>query len=163
METDMRYQMKQKLLSFGDDFTVKDADGSDAYFVDGKAFAIGDKASFQDMQGNELLRIEQKLLSIGKTFHILRDGRQVATVHKKPFTFFRDVFDVEDGAAGNLDAEGNFTDHEYRFTRDGQLVAGVSKKIFAFSDTYGVDIVAGEDDVLILACTVVIDMCSHDE
>lgn len=159
----MRYVMKQKLFSWGDDFTIKDENGQDRYYVDGKAFSIGDKASFQDMQGNELARIEQKLLSIGKTFRIYRDGKQVATVKKKPFTLFRDVFDVEDAAAGDLDAQGDFIDHEYQFTRDGKPAATVSKKFFSWTDTYGVEVAAGEDDVLILACTAVIDMCSHDE
>ena len=31
------------------------------------------------------------------------------------------------------------------------------------SDTYGVDIVEGEDDILILASTVVIDMACHGD
>jgi uncharacterized protein YxjI len=34
----------------------------------------------------------------------------------------------------------------------------VSKRFFAFSDTYGVDIVDGEDDITILATAVVIDL-----
>ena len=59
----MRYQMKQKLWALGDDFTIKDAAGSDVFFVDGKAFSFGDKLSFQDMGGNELAYISQKLLS----------------------------------------------------------------------------------------------------
>jgi uncharacterized protein YxjI len=159
----MRYVMKQKLFAFGDDFTIKDESGQDRYFVDGKAFSIGDKLAFQDMQGNELARIEQKVLSIGKKYRIYRDGKEVATVKKMPFTLFREVFDVEDAAAGDLDATGDFFDREYQFTRDGRPVAAVSKKYFSWTDTYGVDIAEGEDDVLILACTVVIDMCSHDE
>ena len=36
--------------------------------------------------------------------------------------------------------------------------AEVSKKWFRVADTYGVDIAPGADDILILACTVVIDM-----
>jgi len=40
-------------------------------------------------------------------------------------------------------------------------VANVSKKWFAWSDTYGVDIVQGEDIILIQASTVVIDMACH--
>lgn len=159
----MRYVMKQKLLSFGDDFSIKDAEGRDRFFVDGAAFSIGDKFSFQDMQGNELCRIEQKLLSFGKRYRIVRDGKPIATVKKKRFTLFRDVFDVEDAAAGDLDATGDFIDREYRFTRDGNTIATVSKRFFSLSDTYGVDIGPGEDDVLILACAVVIDACSHDE
>lgn len=62
----MRYVMKQKLLSWGDDFTIKDDGGRDFFFVDAKAFSIGDKLSFQDMKGNELARIEQKLLSLAR-------------------------------------------------------------------------------------------------
>lgn len=159
----MRYVMRQKLLSFGDDFTIKDADGNDCYFVDGKVFSIGDKLSFQDMNGNELARIEQKVLSLFTTYRIYRDGTLAATVKKKPFTLFRDVFDLEDAAPGDLDATGDFLDREYVFTRDGHTVATVSKRFFSWTDTYGVDIAAGEDDVLILAAAVVIDQCSHDE
>lgn len=159
----MRYVLRQKLLALGDDFTIKDADGRDRYFVDGKAFSIGDKLSFQDIHGTELVRIEQKLLSWGRQYRILSDGKSIGTVKKKPFTLFRDVFEVEDAAAGDLDATGDFFDHEYRFTRDGKTVATVSKKFFSLSDTYGIDIAEGEDDVLLLACAVVIDMCSHDE
>jgi uncharacterized protein YxjI len=40
-------------------------------------------------------------------------------------------------------------------------VAEVSKRWFSWSDTYGVDIREGEDDVLSLASTVVIDMVCH--
>ena len=159
----MRYVMKQKLFSWGDDFTIKDESGNDRYYVDGKAFSLGDKASFQDMHGNELVRIEQKLLTIGKKYSISRGGTRVATVRKQRFTLFRDVFDIEDAAAGDLDATGDFIDHEYRFTRDGRTVAVVSKRFFSWTDTYGVDIAEGEDDVLLLATAVVIDMCSHDE
>lgn len=159
----MRYILKQKLLAFGDDFTIRDSDDRDRFFVDGKALSIGDKLSFQDMAGNELARIEQKLLSIGKQYRIYRDDRQVATVRKRPFTLFRDVFDVEDEAAGDLDAKGDFIDREYEFTRDGRPIATVSRRFFSLSDTYGVDIADGEDDILILACAVVIDMCCHDD
>lgn len=159
----MQYQLRQKILAFGDDFTIKDVDGNDRFFVDGQKFAFGDKLSFQDMQGQELLSIEQKVLSWGKTYHLLRGDRKLATIKKKPFTFFGDVFEVEDAAAGDLDAEGNFTDREYKFTRDGNLVATVSKKRFSLSDSYGIDVVENEGDhALILACAVIIDLCSHD-
>ena len=33
----MRYVMKQKLWSIGDDFTIQDEQGQDRFFVDGKA------------------------------------------------------------------------------------------------------------------------------
>ena len=45
----------------------------------------------------------------------------------------------------------------------GAAVAQVSKRWFSWRDTYGIDIASGEDDVLLLACAVVIDMASHDK
>ena len=39
----------------------------------------------------------------------------------------------------------------------------ISKQWLTLADTYGVQITAGQDDVLILACTVVIDMCCHPD
>ena len=107
--------------------------------------------------------MRQKLLTIGTRFRIVRGGQPVATVHKKFFTLFRDAFDIEDAAAGDLDATGDFIDHEYRFTRDGRTIATVSKRFFSWTDTYGVEISEGEDDVLILACAVVIDMCNDKD
>jgi uncharacterized protein YxjI len=62
-----------------------------------------------------------------------------------------------------LEAEGNFLDHEYRFTRGGRIVATVSKQWFSWTDTYGVEVADGEDAVLLLASTVVIDMVCHGD
>jgi uncharacterized protein YxjI len=63
----------------------------------------------------------------------------------------------------DLEAEGDFLDHEYSFTRGGRLVATVSKRWFSWTDTYGIDITSGEDDVLILASAVVVDMACHPD
>ena len=157
----MRYIMREKILSWGDDFTIKDADGRDAYFVDGKVFSVGNKLSFQDPHGKELARIDQKLLSLGKQYEISRDGRTLAVVKKKLFTPFRAKFTVDVPGPDDLDAHGNFLDHEYVFERQGREIARVSKKWFSFADTYGIDVNPGEDDVLILAAAVVIDLVSH--
>lgn len=157
----MRYLMKQKLFCFGDDFTIKNEAGADVFFVDGKAFSFGDKLSFQDMNGKELAFIRQKLLSWGPTYEIYRDGELAAVVKKELFTFFRCSFTVDVPGPDDYEAQGSFTDMEYTFTRGSGTVAEVSKRWFSFSDTYGVDIADGEDDVLILASTVVIDMVCH--
>ncbi len=158
----MRYVMKQKLLSWGDDFTIKDADGTDAYFVDGKAISLGSKASFQDMAGNELAFISQKLLAWGPTYEIYRGGVLSAVVKKELFTFFHCTFTVDVPGPDDLTAEGEFTDHEYTFRRGDREVAHVSKQWFTWTDTYGVDIADGEDEVLLLAAAVVVDLACHD-
>jgi uncharacterized protein YxjI len=155
--------MKERILSWGDDFTIKDESGRDAYYVDGKVFSFGDKLSFQDMKGNELARIDQKLLSFGPQYDIERGGKTVATVKKHLFTFFRHKFTVDVPGPDDLEAQGSFLDHEYTFERRGREVARVSKRWFSLSDSYGIDINDGEDDVLILASAVVIDLVSHPD
>jgi len=159
----MRYVMKQKLFSWGDDFRIKDADGRDVFFVDGKVFTLRDKLSFQDMNGNELAFIRQKLLSLGPKYEIYREGNLAAVVKKHLFTLFRCKFTVDVPGPDDLEAKGSFLDHEYTFWRGDRSVAEVSKKWFSWTDTYGVDIKDGEDDVLLLASTVVIDMVCHQE
>ncbi len=55
-------------------------------------------------------------------------------------------------------------DMEYEFTNTaGEVLATVSKRWFAISDTYGVQIAEGQDEVLILAATVVVDLCCHGD
>lgn len=157
----MRYLMKQKLWAMGDDFVIKDQSGNDAFLVDGKAFSFGDKLSFQDMSGNEIAYISQKLLSFKKTYELYRQGSLFATV-VKDITFFKSSFSVDVPGPNDYEVKGNFLAHEYSFIRSGKPVAHVSKEYFSWADTYGIDIVDGEDDITILATAVIIDLVCHD-
>lgn len=160
----MRYVMREKILSWGDDFTIKDEAGRVAYQVDGKVLSFGDKLRILDgSSGDEVARIDQRLLSFGPTYEITRGGRHVATVKKHLFTLFHAKFTVDVPGPDDLEATGSFLEHEYRFERGGRQVAEVSKRYFSLSHTYGVDVADGQDDVLILAAVVVIDLCLHDE
>jgi uncharacterized protein YxjI len=158
----MIYQMKQRLFAFGDDFHIKDEAGNNVFFVDGKVFTLGDKLSFQDTQNNELAFIKQRLLAWGPTYEIHRNEKVAAVVKKHLFTFLRYRFSVDVPGPDDLEVEGDFLAHEYTFTRSGRPVAQVSKRWIALGDSYGVNIEPGEDDVLILASTVVIDMVLDD-
>ena len=159
----MRYMMKEKLFAWGDDFTIQDEQGRDAFFVDGKALSFGDQLSFQDMHGNELAFIKEKVFAWGKTFEIHRSGKLAAVVKKELFTLFKCRFTVDVPGPDDLEAHGDFLDHEYEFSRGDQTVAAVSKKWFSWTDTYGVDIADGEDAVLILASAVVVDQACHPD
>ena len=159
----MRYVLRQKMISWGDDYTIKDEHGRDVFYIDGKVFTIGNKLSFQDMAGNELAFIRQRLLAWGPTYEIERRGQVVAVVKKALFTLFTCRFTVDVPGPDDLEANGSLLDYEYTFHRDSGPVATVSKRWFAFADSYGVDIAPGEDDILILASTVVIDLACHGD
>ncbi|HVT88880.1 MAG TPA: LURP-one-related family protein [Tepidisphaeraceae bacterium] len=159
----MRYQMKQKLFCLGDDYIIRDENGSDRFLVDGRAISFGNKLSFQDMQGNQLAYIAQKLLSWGPTYEIWYGDSLAAVAKKSIFTLLHCTFSVDVPGPDDLEAKGDFLDREYEFTRSGQTVATVSKKWFTLTDSYGVDVDRGEDDLLILASTVVVDLCCHPD
>ena len=157
----MRYRMNQKTFCMGDDFSIEDEAGNVAFNVDGKAFSIGDKLSFQDASGTEVAYIAQKVLSLKPTYEIYRDGTVFARV-TKDWTLFKDKFSVDVPGPNDYTINGNFLDHEYRFERSGRTVASISKEYFSWADSYGIDVVDGEDDVTILATAVVIDLVCHD-
>jgi uncharacterized protein YxjI len=159
----MRYLMKKKLFSLGDKFGIRNERGEEVFFVNGEVFALGNKLSFEDPEGNQLLYISQKLLAWGPTYELYRGVQHVATIKKELFTFFQCAFEIHTDDQGDLEAEGDLSDHEYTVTRDDEPVAQISKQWFSVSDTYGVEVADSEDPVLILASTVVIDMCCHEE
>ena len=157
-----RYQLNQKVFSLGDDYAICDSDGNERAMVRSKFFSLGRKLTLEDPTGCELLRIEQRLLSFGPTYEISQGGRQLAIVKKKLFTFFNCRFSVDVPGPDDLEATGSFLEHEYTFTRGSADVALVSKKWFSWGDSYGVEIQDGENDALILASAIVIDLACHD-
>ena len=156
----VRYQMREKLISIGDDYWVEDADGNKAFKVDGKAARIRDTWKLEDASGNDVATIRERKLSVRDAITIELGDRKV--VVKKALVGIRDRFhiDVDDGP--DMKAHGNIVDHEYEIEQDGDTVAEVSKKWFRIRDSYGVEIVPGIDPVLILSITVAIDALSHD-
>ena len=158
----MRYQMKQKIWALGDDFNIQDADGNDVFQVDGRAFSMGDKLSFQDMSGNELAFINQKMMTWMPKYEVYRGGRLFAEVVKE-FSWFKSEFTLDVPGPNDYTIQGKFWRHDYTFERSGRIVADVSKALWAWTDTYGIEIVDGEDDVSILCAAIVIDQVLHDE
>lgn len=158
----MRYLMKQKFFSLGGAFYIKNEHGQDVFSVEGAPFSFGRQLTFRDMSGNELALIRQKLLSWGPTYEVYRDGQLFAIVKKELFSFFKHVFTVDVPGPDDLIAEGDFWQLEFTFSRGERTVATVSRQWFSWADTYGVDIVEGEDGVLILASAIVIDMVRAD-
>lgn len=159
-----RYKIRQKLISIGDDFWIEDAQGKKVYKVDGKALRIRKTLEFEDMNGKKLAQIKERLLSLKDTM-VIEDanGRDIATVKKALIAPLRDKWDVNVKGGRDLTVQGNILDLEYDIKQGRKKVAEVSKKWFTITDTYGVEIADGQNDILILAIAVAIDMMVHDE
>jgi uncharacterized protein YxjI len=158
------YRMRQKLASIGDDYWIEDGQGERVYKVNGKALRIRKTLVFEDATGNELLKIQERKVRVRDTMEIEDpSGKTVATVKKALISPLRERFVVEVDAGPDLEVQGNIVDHEYRITQAGTDVAEVSKKWFRIADSYGVEVVAVQDPVLILAVSAVIDSLTHEE
>lgn len=160
--TATRYQMRQKLISFGDDFYIQDEAGRKVFKVDGKVLRVRDTLKFKDMQGNTLCQIQERKLRVKDVMAVEdAEGKKVAEVKKALITPLRDRWTVKIRNGHDLDVQGNILDHEYTIKEGRKKVAQVSKKWFRVRDTYGVEIAPDQEDILILAVTVALDNMAH--
>lgn len=159
-----RYKIRQKLFSIGDDFWIENQKGEKVYKVDGKALRIRKTLEFEDSNGRKLAQIKERLLAIKDTM-VIEDakGKDIATVKKALIAPLRDKWNVNVKGGDDLVVQGNILDLEYDIKQGRKKVAEVSKKWFSITDTYGIEIEDGQNDILILAIAVAIDMMAHDE
>jgi uncharacterized protein YxjI len=157
-----QYQMRQKLISIGDDYWIENGRGEKVFKVDGKALRIRQTLSFEDRNGQELCKIQERMLRIKDSMEIEdASGQRVAMVKKALITPLRERWVVNVANGPDLEVQGNILDHEYSIGEGRDKIAEVSKKWFRIADTYGVQIEQGQNDVLILAVTVAIDEMVH--
>jgi uncharacterized protein YxjI len=159
-----RYKIRQKMFSIGDDFWIENQEGRRVFKVDGKALRLRKTLIFEDMKGNRLCQIQERWLPIKETMAIDGpDGEQIAVVKKALIAPLRDRWSVNVKNGPDLDVQGNILDHEYTIKEGWNKIAEVSKKWLSLTDTYGVEIDAGQNDILILAVAIAIDMMAHDD
>ena len=159
----MRYAVKEKLFSIGDDFWITDERGDKAFLVDGKVLRLRQTLELQDPDGRVLVTVRKKLITMHETMEIEEDGAVVATVRKALISplHHRATVDLADGS--QLEAVGNIWDKEFEITAGGEVLARVSRAWFRIRDTYGVEVAPGQDDVLFLAIAVALDRIQHDD
>jgi uncharacterized protein YxjI len=159
-----RYKIRQNLISIGDDFWIENEAGERAFKVDGKVLRIRKTLVFEDLNGNPLCTIKERLLTIRDTMTVTgADGREMAVIKKALISPLRDRWTVKVKDGPDLDVQGNILDFEYSVKQGGKKVAEISKKWFRLTDTYGIEVAPGQNDILILAVAVAIDMMAHNK
>jgi uncharacterized protein YxjI len=157
------YQMRQRLLSIGDDFWIENDRGERVYKVDGKALRVRQTLVFEDAAGNELCKIQERVARVRDSMEIEGPGgERLAMVKQALITPLRERWTVNVADGPDLEVQGNLLDHEYAIGEGRDKLAEVSKKWFRVADTYGVQIEPGQNAVLILAVTVALDAMAHE-
>lgn len=149
----MKLYIKEKVFTWGDQFTVKDERGNDRYVVEGEVFSWGKKLHVYDMTGREVAFIKQEVWSFLPRYYVFCGDRQVAEI-KKEFTFFFPKYRI-DGLGWEID--GSFMAHEYEITQSGRTIVSIRKEWMTWGDSYELNITNPSDEIVALAVVLTID------
>ncbi len=149
----MKLYIKEKVFSWGDRFTVWDANGQETYFVEGEVFSWGKKLHVYDRAGMEVAFIKQEVFSFLPRYYVFCGSEQVAEIRKE-FTFLFPKYRI-DGL--DWDIEGSFMAHDYTIHQHGQEIVRISKEWMTWGDSYELDIANGADEIVALAVVLTID------
>ena len=134
--SNIKYTVKKKLLAAGADFDIFDSNG------------------------NKVALVDQKVMNMVKTFDISINGQKCGTVKKKFPALTKDM--NYDARCWKLD--GDAVGVSFKFTDAAKAVyATVKKKVIALGDTYEITVTNHEDELLVVALTVVIDEAFHSK
>jgi uncharacterized protein YxjI len=158
----MKFVMTQKLMSFGDDFWIRDERGHKVYKVNGAVYAFGNKLTLKDLSGRLLAEVRQRLFTLRPTYRIFVRGEVFAVLYKKIFAFRRSYV-IKTRHGMQFRVKGGLVFNDYQIEHRDHLVAQISKKIGTFADTYEIEMRDSEDPVFILCCALIIDLIEHDK
>ncbi|VEU36245.1 unnamed protein product [Pseudo-nitzschia multistriata] len=163
------FAMKEKLLAFGDSFTINRVSrrhqrGRPAYYANNKVMRLRETFHLQaSRSGPTLYCIQDRKLRIRDSMAIEdADGRKVAEIKKKVIGIVRENFVVKIKDETNWQIHGSILEHDFTIKENGREIVKVHKNWIApIRDCYFIDI-HGTDDVP-LALTVVIGLEAMSE
>lgn len=151
------FALHQTIFSIGGDAWIEDDHGNRRFEVDGKAFVLGRTLDLLDPAAEVLYTIHAPVFTLQPTFEISRSGEMVATIRKALFTFLASHFTIDLADGTELEAEGDFLQHEFRVNRGGEEVIRASRAWFSIHDTFGVRVADGFEAALALALVIAIE------
>ncbi len=157
------YLIRERFFRLGEDSDITDDQGRPVLHVDGKVLSLRDRLVLRDPAGREVAQVHRKLVALRPTYEISVGGQEIAEVRKHFFTPFGDRFTIDIPGPDDLEMTGNLFEHEFTIRRGGQTVATVSKRWFSVRETYAVDIAPNQDDLLILASVLALDLAQDRE
>ena len=149
----MRLYIKEKVFSWNEQFTVKDENGWDKYYVQGEFFTLGKKLHLLNIHNEEVAFIQQQLWTWMPRYTVSIAGRQIAEIRKE-FTFFIQRY-VIDGLGWEI--EGSVWAHDYEIRKNGRTIVRITKEWFTWGDSYMLDILDPADEIIALAVVLTID------
>ena len=157
------YVIRERMFRLGEDSDITDEAGQPVLHVDGKVLSLHNRLILTDPAGRETGQVHRKLAALRPTYEITIDGTDVAEVRKHLFTPFRERFTIDVHGTDGMEIRGDLLDHEFTIDRDGHTVATISKRWLTVTASYAVEVASGENDLLILASVLALDLAVDAE
>jgi uncharacterized protein YxjI len=157
------YVIRERMFRLGEDSDITDEAGQPVLRVDGKVLSLHNRLVLRDTAGRDVGQVHRKLAALRPTYEITIDGRNVAEVRRHLFTPFGERFTIDVPGPSDMEISGDLLSHEFTIERDGQTLATISKRWLSMTASYAVDVATGEDDVLILASVLALDLAIDAE
>ena len=157
------YVIRERLFRLGEDSDITNEAGQPVLHVDGRVLSLHNRLVLRDPAGREAGQVHRKLAALRPTYQITINGKDVAEVRKHLFTPFGERFTIDVHGADDMQINGDLFDHEFTIERYGQTVATISKRWLSMTASYAVDVAPGENEVLLLASVLALDLAIDAE
>jgi len=162
------FVMREKLLTFGKDFEIKEAThrrggklGGTAFYVDNKVLRARETFNLRESRHGEVLyQIQERKLRARDAMKIEDgDGEKIAEIKKRAVGVVRDNFVVKVRGDRDWQIHGSILEHDYTVKEGGKTIVKVHKNwVTPIKDSYFIDIDDEDCDDKALAVMVVIGL-----
>lgn len=157
----MKLLFKQRFFSWFDSYDIYDEAGRVVYTVKGE-LSWGHLLRIYDSYGREVGYIKQEIWTFLPKFYMYLGDECVGSINKE-LSLFTPKYNID---YKGWRIEGDWTEWDYSiYSSSGQKVAGITKEIWKFTDTYVIDVRYPEDAIYALMLVLAIDAekCSRED
>jgi uncharacterized protein YxjI len=158
----IRYRLMQNLASIPDAIIVQTDEGTVAFRIESTRRDMMDMLVIRDMVGRVRCMLPGPQSGPAATDILGGDGRSLARVTRTQISAVRDRFEVDILTGDFWIVIGDVGSREFTLDSPNGRVAEVSRRWFLLPDTFGVEVVPGQDDALVIAVAATIDRLAHD-
>ena len=132
----MKLLFKQRFFSWLDSYDIYDAAGNTIFTVEGK-LSWGHRLHVLDADGRHVATLQERVFTFLPQFEIYIEDQYVGCIRKE-FSFFVPKFTID---CNDWEVDGEWLEWDYRITSPSQgHIATVSKEVFNWTDTYVIDV-----------------------
>jgi len=155
------YLVREARLPIGADYVIELDPGDTVYTVDGKLVRVRESLTIKDIDGNEVFHVQGTVLGGKTVLKVTRQGDGVAVVQKLTPEPDREEYVVELPRSERVDVVGSPADRAYSLSYRDVNVATITHARMALSSGYRVKIAPEQDDSVVLAVTICLDVMSR--